>query len=205
MATIGLVNQSKTIWHLWLTSRCLLEEVDRQWHEAREVFTQMEQMGLQQELYSSRFTASPVRGRSERSMPSLSSQPSYSPLSSQPSQFHSCEETMTYQTTMSLRIPFLPFCHYLPHLWAWLRILLLSAMTKMILTVCSVAQVIMRHDQHLLLLRYSFFFVKTVPIGTTFTSTASSTSVTIASCMPLTIVNLTVQTVEAGDFNLSEG
>jgi hypothetical protein len=34
MATIGhwrsLVNQSKTIRHLWLTSRCLLEEVDRQ-------------------------------------------------------------------------------------------------------------------------------------------------------------------------------
>jgi hypothetical protein len=27
-------------------------------------------------------------------MPSLSSQPSYSPLSSQPSQFHSCEETI---------------------------------------------------------------------------------------------------------------
>jgi hypothetical protein len=54
-------------------------------------------MGLQQELYSSCFTASPVRGRLERSTPSvspLSSQPSYSPLSSQPSQFHSCEETV---------------------------------------------------------------------------------------------------------------
>jgi hypothetical protein len=49
-------------------------------------------MGLQQELYGSRFTASLVRGRLERSMPSLSSQPSYSPLSS--SQFHSCEETV---------------------------------------------------------------------------------------------------------------
>jgi hypothetical protein len=38
MATIGhqrsLVNQSKTIQHLWLTSRCLLEEVDRPQHEA---------------------------------------------------------------------------------------------------------------------------------------------------------------------------
>jgi hypothetical protein len=38
MATIGhrqsLVNQSKTIRHLWLTSRCLLEEVDRQQHKA---------------------------------------------------------------------------------------------------------------------------------------------------------------------------
>jgi hypothetical protein len=57
----------------------------------------MEQMGLQQELYGSRFTASPVRGRLERSTPSvspLSSQPSYSPLSSQLSQFHSCKETV---------------------------------------------------------------------------------------------------------------
>jgi hypothetical protein len=54
----------------------------------------MEQMGLQQELYGSRFTASPIRGRSEWSMTSLSSQPSYSPLSSHPSQFHSCEETV---------------------------------------------------------------------------------------------------------------
>jgi hypothetical protein len=54
-------------------------------------------MGLQQELYGSCFTASPVRGRSERSTPSvspLSTQPSDSPLSSQPSQFHSCEETV---------------------------------------------------------------------------------------------------------------
>jgi hypothetical protein len=51
-------------------------------------------MGLQQELYGSRFTASPVRGRLEWSTPSLSSQPSYSPLSSQSSQFHSCEETV---------------------------------------------------------------------------------------------------------------
>jgi hypothetical protein len=98
MATIGhwrsLINQSKTIRHLWLTSRHLLEEVDRQRHEAWVVFTQMEQMGLQQELYGSRFTASLVRGRSEWSRPLLSSQPSYSPLSSQPSQFHSCEETV---------------------------------------------------------------------------------------------------------------
>jgi hypothetical protein len=98
MATIGhrwsLVNQSKTIRHLWLTSRRLLEEVDRQWHEARVVFTQMEQMGLQQELYGSRFTASPVWERLERSTSPLSFQPSVSPLSSQPSQFHSCEETV---------------------------------------------------------------------------------------------------------------
>jgi hypothetical protein len=98
MATIGhrwsLVNQSKTIWHLWLTSRCLLEEVDRQQHEAQVVFTRMKQMGLQQKLYGSRFTTSLVRGRSERSTQSLSSQPSFSPLSSQLSQFHSCEETV---------------------------------------------------------------------------------------------------------------
>jgi hypothetical protein len=101
MATIGhrqsLVNQSKTIRHLWLTSRQLLEEVDRQGHEARRIFTRMERMGLQQELYGSQFTASPVRGRSERSTPlvsPLSTQPSYSSLSSQPSQFHSCEETV---------------------------------------------------------------------------------------------------------------
>jgi hypothetical protein len=94
MATIGhwrsLVNQSKTIRHLWLTSRHLLEEVDRQRHEAWVIFTRMEQMGLQQELYGSCFTASPVPGRLERSTSPLSSQPSVSPLSSQ---FHSCEET----------------------------------------------------------------------------------------------------------------
>jgi hypothetical protein len=98
MATIGhwwsLVNQSKTIQHLWLTSRRLLEEVDRQRHEAQVVFTRMKQMGLQQELYGSCFTASPVRGRSERSTLPLSFQPSVSPLSLQPSQFHSCEETV---------------------------------------------------------------------------------------------------------------
>jgi hypothetical protein len=98
MVTIGhqqsLINQSKMIWHLWLTSRRLLEEVDRQWQEAREVFTWMERMGLQQELYGSRFTASPVWGRLEQSTTPLSSQPSYSPPSSQLSQFHSCEETV---------------------------------------------------------------------------------------------------------------
>jgi hypothetical protein len=81
----------------------------------------------------------------------------------------------------------------------------LSAMTKMILTVCSVAQVIVRCDQHSLSLCYSFFIVKTVPIDPAFTSTALNISVTIASCMPLTIANLTAKTVEAGDFNLSRG
>jgi hypothetical protein len=106
---------------------------------------------------------------------------------------------------MSLKLPSLPFRHYLPHLRARLGILLLSAMTKMISTVCLAAQVIMRRDQHLLCQRYSYFIVKTVPIGTTFTLTALSTSVIIASCMPLTIANPTVQTVEAGDFNLGGG
>jgi hypothetical protein len=51
-------------------------------------------MGLQQELYGSHFTASPVRGRSEQSTSSQSSQPSLSSLSSPLSQFHSCEETV---------------------------------------------------------------------------------------------------------------
>jgi hypothetical protein len=96
MATIGhrqsLVNQSKTIQNLWLTSRRLLEEVNRQRHEAQVIFTRMERMGLQQELYGSCFTASPIRGRSEQSTSPLSSQPSVSPLSLQLSQFHSCEE-----------------------------------------------------------------------------------------------------------------
>jgi hypothetical protein len=71
-----------------------LEEVNRQWHEARVIFTRTERMGLQQELYGSRFTALLVQGRSERSTSPLSSQPSVSPVSSQPSQFHSCEETV---------------------------------------------------------------------------------------------------------------
>jgi hypothetical protein len=51
-------------------------------------------MGLQQELYGSRFTASPVQGRLEWSISLQSSQPSSSPLSSQLSQFHSCKETV---------------------------------------------------------------------------------------------------------------
>jgi hypothetical protein len=50
--------------------------------------------GLATRTVCSRFTTSPVQGRSEQSTPSLSSQPSFSPLSSQPSQFHSCEETV---------------------------------------------------------------------------------------------------------------
>jgi hypothetical protein len=155
MATIGhwrsLVNQSKTIQHLWLTSRRLLEEVDRQRHEAQVVFTRMERMGLQQELYGSRFTASLVRGRSEQSTPSvspLSSQPSYSSLSSQPSQFHSCEETAINDDLSDYQESEAPLTSLSSHshLWEQLEILLLSTMTKMISTGCSVAQVIMRCD-----------------------------------------------------------
>jgi hypothetical protein len=78
-------------------------------------------------------------------------------------------------------------------------------MTKMILTVCLAAQVIMRRDQHLPPQCYSYSIVKTVPIGATITLNALNTSATIASCMLLTIAYLTVQTVEAGDFNLSGG
>jgi hypothetical protein len=92
---------------------------------------------------------------------------------------------------MSLKIHSLPFRHYLPHLWARLGIPFLLAMTKMILTVRLVAQVIMKHDQHSQLLCYSSFIVKTVPIDTTFTLTALNISVTIASCMPLIIANPT--------------
>jgi hypothetical protein len=51
-------------------------------------------MGLQQELYGSCFTASLVQGRSEQSTSPQSYQPSFSPLSSPPSQFHSCKETV---------------------------------------------------------------------------------------------------------------
>jgi hypothetical protein len=112
---------------------------------------------------------------------------------------------MTYQTITSLKIYLLPFRHYLPHLQVRLGTLLLSAMTKMILTVCSVAQVIMRRDQHSLPLCCSCFIVKIVLIDASFILTALSTSVTIASCMLLTIANPTAQTVEAGDSNPSGG
>jgi hypothetical protein len=179
MATIGhrrsLVNQLKTIRHLWLTSRCLLEEVDRQRHKAQVVFTHMD---LQQELHGSRFTASPVQGRSERSTSSQSSQPFFSPLSSQLSQFHSCEETMTYHLTMSLKIHSLPFRHYLLYLWAWLGTPLLSAMTKMISRVCSAAQVIMRHNRRSQPLLYSSFIVKTVLTNIIITLSVLNTSAT---------------------------
>jgi hypothetical protein len=168
----------------------------------------MERMGLQQELYGSCFTASPVRGRSERSTPSLSSQPSLSPLLSQLSQFHSCEETVVNVDLLDyheFEAPLASLSSLPPPPLGTIGNPIVVSDTKIISTVCSAAQVIMRHDQYLLPLRYSYFFVETVPISTTFTSTALSTSVTIALCMPLTIANLTAQTVEAGDFNLSGG
>jgi hypothetical protein len=61
----------------------------------------------------------------------------------------------TYRPTMSLKIHSLPFRHYLPHLWARLGIPLLLAMTKMISTVHSVAQVIVRHNRRSQPLHYS--------------------------------------------------
>jgi hypothetical protein len=78
-------------------------------------------------------------------------------------------------------------------------------MTKMILTVCLAAQVIMRRNQHSPPLCYSYSIVKTVLTSATITSNALNTSATIVSFMLLTIAYLTVRTVEAGDFNLSGG
>jgi hypothetical protein len=65
-----------------------MAEVNRQQLKAQVIFTHIKCMGLQQELYRSHFTASPVQGRSEQSMlPQLS-------LSPQVSQFYSCTETV---------------------------------------------------------------------------------------------------------------
>jgi hypothetical protein len=207
MATIGhrrsLVNQSKTIRHLWLTSRHLLEEVDKQRHEARRIFTQMERMGLQQELYGSRFTALPVRGRSERSTPlvsPLSTQPSCSLLSSQLSQFHSCKETVINDDLSDYHESEAPLTSLssLPlHHWERLETLLLSTMTKMISIGCSVAQVIMRCDRHSLPRRFNYSIVKTVLTEATITSSAPSIFATTVSCMLLTIANPIAQTVES--------
>jgi hypothetical protein len=87
---------------------------------------------------------------------------------------------MIYHPTMSLKIRSLSFCHYLPHLWAQLGIPLLSAITKMILRACSVAQVIMRRDRRSLPQCYSSFIVKTVPADATITLIALNISATIA-------------------------
>jgi hypothetical protein len=85
MATIGhrhsLVNQSRTIQHLWRTTQQLLQEVNRQRLEANRIFDRMEHMGLQQELFGSRWTRSPRRERS---------------VTPQSSSFHSCEDQSSY-------------------------------------------------------------------------------------------------------------
>jgi hypothetical protein len=202
-----LVNQSKTIRHLWLTSRRLLEEVNRQWHEAWVVFTRMEQMGLQQELYGSHSTASPVWGRLEQSTPSLSSQPSFSPLLSQPSQFHSCKETVINDDLSDYHESEDPLASLSslppPPLGTIGNPIVVSDDEDDIDSLFSC--VIMRCNQHSPPLRYSFFIVKTVLIDATFTSTALNTSVTTASCMPRIIANPTARTIEASDFNLSGG
>jgi hypothetical protein len=215
MATIGhrwsLVNQSKTIQHLWLTSRCLLEEVNRQRHEARVIFTRMKWMGLQQELYSSCFTASPVRGRSEQSTPSVSlllTQPSCSPLSSQPSQFHSCEETVINDDLSDYHKSEAPLTFLLS-----LPLPPLGTIENPIVVdddEDDIDRLFSRPSHHeawstFTTQRCNCSIVKIVLMETTIISTVPSTFVITASCMLLTIVNPTVQTVEAGDFNLSGG
>jgi hypothetical protein len=86
MATIkhrcSLVNQSRTIWHLWLTTRQLLQEVDRQRIKANCVFDRMKRMGLQQELFGSRWTWLPRRERSVTPWSSV---------------FYSCKDQSSYQ------------------------------------------------------------------------------------------------------------
>jgi hypothetical protein len=172
------------------------------------VFTQMERMGLQQELHGSRFTASPVRGRLERSTPSLSSQPSFSPLSSQPSQFHSCEETVISDDLSDYHESEAPLASLSslppPPLGTIGNPIVVSDNKD---NIDSLFNCPSYHEARstFTTLHYSFFIVKTVPIGATFTLTALITSVTIASCMPLTIANSTARTVEAGDFNLNGG
>jgi hypothetical protein len=215
MATIGhqqsLVNQSKTIRHLWLTSRRLLEEVDRQRHEAREVFTRMERMGLQQELYGSRFTASPVRGRLEWSTPSvspLSTQPSCSSLSSQLSQFHSCEETVINDDLSDYHESEAPLTSLsslpLPPLGTIGNPIVVDNDED------DIDRLFSRPSYHeaqstFTTPRCNYSIVKTVLTETIITLIVPSTFATTASCMLLTIADPIVQTVEAGDFNLSGG
>jgi hypothetical protein len=81
----------------------------------------------------------------------------------------------------------------------------LLVMTKMILRVHSVAQVIMRHDQHSQSLLCTSFIVKIAQTAIISTSIVLSTSVTIVYSMLLGIVYLIVCFVEAGDFNSSGG
>jgi hypothetical protein len=154
----------------------------------------MEQMGLQQELYSSRFTASPVRGRSERSTPSLSSQPSFSPLSSQLSQFHSCKGTVINDDLSDYHESEDPLASLLslppPPLGMIGNPIVVSDDKDDIDSLFSCPSY---HEVRstFTTLCYSFFIVKTILIDATFTLTALSTSVTTASCMPCIIANPT--------------
>jgi hypothetical protein len=104
---------------------------------------------------------------------------------------------------MSLKLLSLPFRHYHSHHWERLGTLLLSTMTKMISTGCSVAQVIMRRDRRSPPRRCNYSIVEMVLTEAIITSSALSIFVTTASYTLLTIANPTAQTVEAGDFNLS--
>jgi hypothetical protein len=212
MATIGhwrsLVNQSKMIWHLWLTSRCLLEEVDRQRHEAWVIFTWMERMGLQQELYGSCFTASPVRGKLEWSTPPLSSQPSISPVLSQPSQFHSCEETVINDDLSDYHESEDPLASLsslpLPPLGTIGNPIVVDDDEDDIDSLFSCPSY---HEVRLTFTTptLQLLHCQDCTNRSHFYFDCLSMFVTTASCMLLTIVNPTAQIVEAGDFNLSGG
>jgi hypothetical protein len=78
-------------------------------------------------------------------------------------------------------------------------------MMKMILRVHSVAQVIMRHNQHSQPLLYNFFIVKIVLTDVISTSIVLNTSATTAYSMLLDIEYPTAHFIEAGDFNSSGG
>jgi hypothetical protein len=168
------------------------------------VFTRMEQMGLQQELYGSCFTASPVRGRSEQSTSPLSSQPSVSPLSSQPSQFHSCEETVINDDLSDYHESEDPLASLLSLPPPPLGMIVASNDKNDIDSLFS-------HPSHhearstFTTLTLQLLHCRDCTNRHHFISTVLSTSVTIASCMPLTIVNSTAQIVEASDFNPSGG
>jgi hypothetical protein len=165
-------------------------------------------MGLQQELYGSCFTVSPVRGRLERSTPSLSTQPSFSPQSSQPSQFHSCEETVINDDLSDYHESEAPLASLSslppPPLGTIWNPIVVSDDEDDIDSLFS------RPSYHEARSTFttpmlSFFIVKTVLIDAIFISTALSISATTASCTPLIIMNPTARTVEAGDFNPSGG
>jgi hypothetical protein len=196
MATIrhwrSLVNQSKPFdTYGQPPDTCWRRSTD---NNIKHVFTQMEQMGLQQELYGSHFTASPVQGRSEQSTPSLSSQPSFSPLSPQPSHFHSCKETVINDDLSSYHESEDPLTS-------------LSSLPPPPLGTIGNSIVVSddKDDIDSPLSRPSYreaqstfttptlqsFIVKTVPIDVTFTSTALNISAIIALCMPLIIANPT--------------